>query len=222
MSLDDTGSFSLILEAPLHVTELGVAARAKRAADVVGALALLILTMPLLTSAALLVRLTSRGPAFFVQPRIGHRCRRFPMLKLRTMVEGAERQESAMAAERPGRVFFKPADDPRVTRVGRWLRRTSIDELPQLINVLRGEMSLVGPRPLLLSDFDLYPRSAQLRRFAMKPGITGLWQVSGRSRLPDERRIELDLEYVDHWSLGLDARILLRTLPAVASGDGAS
>ncbi|HEX2165579.1 MAG TPA: sugar transferase [Thermoanaerobaculia bacterium] len=221
MNLDDTGSFTWILEAP-HVTELGLAARVKRAVDVVGAWLLLVATLPLLAGAALLVKLTSRGPAFFVQERIGHRCRRFPMLKLRTMVVGAERDEAALAAERPDRVFFKLEDDPRVTRVGRWLRRTSLDELPQLWNVLRGEMSLVGPRPLLVSDFRLYPKSAQLRRFSMKPGLTGLWQVSGRSRLPDERRIELDLEYVDRWSLGLDLRILLRTLPVVLRGDGAT
>jgi lipopolysaccharide/colanic/teichoic acid biosynthesis glycosyltransferase len=138
------------------------------------------------------------------------------------MVHGAERQEEALAAARPGKIFFKLEDDPRITRVGRWLRRTSIDELPQLVNVLRGEMSLVGPRPLLVSDMRLYPRSTQMRRFSVKPGLTGLWQVSGRSRLSDEERIALDLEYVDHRSLALDARILLRTPAAVVSAEGAT
>lgn len=221
MNLDDTGSFTWILEAPA-VPDLGLADRVKRLIDVAGAWLLLVLTLPVLAGAMLLIRLTSRGPALFVQPRIGHRCRQFPMLKLRTMVHGAEQQEAALVAERPERVFFKLENDPRITRVGRWLRRTSIDELPQLVNVLRGEMSLVGPRPLLVSDMRLYPRSAQMRRFSVKPGLTGLWQVSGRSRLPDEKRIALDLDYVDQRSLALDARILLRTPSAVLRADGAS
>jgi lipopolysaccharide/colanic/teichoic acid biosynthesis glycosyltransferase len=222
MNLDDTGSFTWLLDAPA-VPELGLADRAKRLTDVAGAWVLLVLTLPVLAGAMLLIRLTSRGPALFVQPRIGYRCRQFPMLKLRTMMHGAEKQEAALAAARPEpRVFFKLENDPRVTRVGRWLRRTSIDELPQLVNVLRGEMSLVGPRPLLASDMRLYPRSAQMRRFSVKPGLTGLWQVSGRSRLSDEERIALDLEYVDHRSLALDARILLRTPSAVVRAEGAS
>jgi lipopolysaccharide/colanic/teichoic acid biosynthesis glycosyltransferase len=222
MNLDDTGSFTWLLEAPA-VPRLDLRERLKRLIDVAGAWLLLVATAPILAVAALAVRLTSRGPVFYVSPRIGHRCRQFGMLKLRTMVHGAEKQEAALAAARPEqRIFFKLEDDPRVTRVGRWLRRASIDELPQLVNVLRGEMSLVGPRPLLVSDMRLYPRSAQMRRFSVKPGLTGLWQVSGRSRLPDEERIALDLEYVDRWSLALDARILARTLPAVLNGEGAS
>ena len=222
MNLDDTGSFTWLLESPA-VPRLDLRGRVKRLIDVVGAWLLLVATAPILAAAALLVRLTSRGPVFFVSPRIGYRCKQFGMLKLRSMVHGAERQEAALAAARPEeRIFFKLEDDPRLTRVGRWLRRTSIDELPQLVNVLRGEMSLVGPRPLLVSDMRLYPKSAQMRRFSMKPGLTGLWQVSGRSRLPDEERIALDLEYVDRWNLSLDARILARTLPAVLSGEGAT
>jgi lipopolysaccharide/colanic/teichoic acid biosynthesis glycosyltransferase len=222
MNLDDTGSFTWLLEAQ-PVPRLDLRDRVKRLVDVVGAWVLLVATLPILAGAALLVRLTSRGPVFFVQPRVGYRCRQFPMLKLRTMVNGAEKHEAALAAARPAeRIFFKLDDDPRVTRVGRWLRRASIDELPQLVNVLRGEMSLVGPRPLLVSDMRLYPRSAQMRRFSVKPGLTGLWQVSGRSRLPDDERIALDLEYVDRRSLALDARILARTLPAVLSGEGAT
>jgi lipopolysaccharide/colanic/teichoic acid biosynthesis glycosyltransferase len=222
MNLDDTGSFTWILEAPA-VPEVGLADWVKRLIDLAGASVLLVLTLPILAGAMLLIRLTSRGPALFVQPRIGYRCRQFPMLKLRTMVHGAEKQEAALAAARPEqRVFFKLENDPRITRVGRWLRRTSIDELPQLVNVLRGDMSLVGPRPLLVSDMRLYPRSSQMRRFSVKPGLTGLWQVSGRSSLSDEKRIDLDLEYVDHRSLALDARILLRTPRAVLSTEGAS
>ena len=222
MNLDDTGSFTWILEAP-SVPELGLADRVKRLIDIAGAWVLLVLTLPVLAGAMLLIRLTSRGPALFVQPRIGYRCRQFPMLKLRTMVHGAEKQEAALAAARSDqRVFFKLENDPRITRVGRWLRRTSIDELPQLVNVLRGDMSLVGPRPLLLSDMRLFPKSTQMRRFSVKPGLTGLWQVSGRSRLSDEKRIDLDLEYVDKRSLALDARILLRTARAVLSTEGAS
>ena len=222
MNLDDTGSFTWILETH-PVPDLRLRDHAKRMVDVAGAWVLLVATLPILAVAALLVRLTSRGPVFFVQPRVGYRCREFPMLKLRTMVHGAEKQEAALAAARAEqRIFFKLENDPRLTRVGRWLRRSSIDELPQLVNVLRGDMSLVGPRPLLLSDMRLYPRSAQMRRFSMKPGLTGLWQVSGRSRLSDEERIALDLEYVDRWNLALDARILARTLPAVLSGEGAT
>ncbi len=179
------------------------------------------LAAPILLGAVLAIRLTSRGPALFVQERIGHRCRKFSMLKLRTMVEGAEREEERLAAARGGRIFFKVADDPRVTVVGRVLRRFSLDELPQLVNVLRGDMSLVGPRPLLLSDLRNFPVYRQRRRFSMRPGLTGLWQVSGRSLLSDEERMRLDDEYVRTWSLGRDLAILARTAPAVLSGRGA-
>lgn len=193
----------------------------KRGLDVMLALALLVLTAPILLAAVAAVRLTSRGPALFVQPRIGTKCRRFSMYKLRTMADGAEREEERLAAANGGKVFFKLDHDPRVTRVGRWLRRFSLDELPQLVNVLKGDMSLVGPRPPLLSDFRKFPRHHR-RCFSMKPGLTGLWQVSGRSLLSDEERFRLDAEYVDDWSLALDLRILARTLPVVLSGRGAT
>lgn len=223
VNLDDTGAFYWTLDLPAEARPGGrVAAAAKRVLDVAGAAALLLLTSPVLLGTMALVRLTSRGPAIFVQPRIGFGCREFPMLKLRTMVHGAEGREEELAAARPGRTFFKIPGDPRITPLGRWLRRHSIDELPQLVNVLRGEMSLVGPRPLLLSDFANYPKRAQMRRFSVKPGLTGLWQVSGRSDLDDAERIRLDLEYVDRWRLGLDLEILSRTLPAVLSGKGAT
>lgn len=218
LRLEDTGALPwpvpVLEESPLQAT-------LKRALDVTLAVVLLVLSSPVLLGAMLLIRCTSRGPAIFRQSRVGYRCRTFPMLKLRTMVEGAAEQEGELAARHGGK-FLKIKEDPRVTRLGRWLRRTSIDELPQLINVLRGEMSLVGPRPLLLSDFERYPKHAQMRRFSRLPGVTGLWQVSGRSDTADEERIRLDLAYVDHWSLWLDLKILVRTAPAVLSGRGAT
>lgn len=223
LNLDDTGAFYWALDLPAESRPGGrMASAVKRAFDVLGGATLLVLTSPVLLGAMALVRLTSRGPAIFLQPRIGFGCRRFPMLKLRTMVHGAEGREEELAAERPDRTFLKIPRDPRITPVGRWLRRYSIDELPQLLNVLRGEMSLVGPRPLLLSDFEKYPKRAQMRRFSVKPGLTGLWQVRGRSDLDDAERIRLDLEYVDRWSLALDLDILSRTLPAVLSARGAT
>ncbi|HEX6201078.1 MAG TPA: sugar transferase [Thermoanaerobaculia bacterium] len=193
----------------------------KRLLDVVLAAGLLVVAAPLLLAAAAAIRLSSRGPAFFVQDRIGYGCRRFSMIKLRTMVAGAEREEARLAAAASGRIFFKIQDDPRVTAVGRVLRRFSLDELPQLVNVLRGDMSLVGPRPLLVSDLRRFPVYRQRRRFSMKPGLTGLWQVSGRSLLSDQERMRLDDEYVAGWSLAGDLAILMKTVPAVLSGRGA-
>lgn len=226
MALDDTQTLRLeqsgAVPWPIPVQDDGrLQAGLKRALDVALASVLLILTGPVLLGAMALIRLTSRGPAIFRQSRVGYRCRTFPMLKLRTMVEGAAQHEEALAAKVEG-TFFKLEDDPRVTRLGRWLRRSSIDELPQLLNVLRGDMSLVGPRPLLLRDFRRYPKHAQMRRFSRPPGLTGLWQVSGRSETSDRERIRLDLEYVDHWSLWLDLKILSQTVPAVLSGRGAT
>jgi lipopolysaccharide/colanic/teichoic acid biosynthesis glycosyltransferase len=221
INLDDTGSFyRWAREVPAHPAgpvERGI----KRAVDIALASALLVAAAPMLVAAMAAVRLTSRGPALFASPRIGYRCQRFAMLKLRTMVADAERAERRMAEERADRTFFKVEDDPRVTPVGRFLRRWSLDELPQLWNVIRGDMSLVGPRPLLLTDFAKYPKQAQMRRFSVRPGMTGLWQVSGRSRLADAERVRLDLEYVDSLNLRLDLAILLRTPTAVMGGDGA-
>ena len=194
----------------------------KRTVDVLLSAILLVLAAPMIGLAALLIRLTSRGPAIFVQQRIGFEGRRFAMYKLRTMTQGAERMQDELAECQEDRTFLKLESDPRVTRIGRVLRKLSIDELPQLWNVLKGDMSLVGPRPLLVCDFRKFPKREQLRRFSVKPGITGLWQVSGRSSLPDSERMRLDLEYVDRWSLGLDFRILARTLPVVLSTRGAN
>lgn len=193
----------------------------KKVLDPALALLLLVVTAPVLLVAMAAIRLTSRGRALFVQPRIGHDCEEFSMYKLRTMRHGAETQEENLAKDQEG-TFFKPVDDPRITRVGRFLRRTSLDELPQLLNVLKGDMSLVGPRPILRSDFRHFPRDEQMRRFSVKPGMTGLWQVSGRSLTSDEERLHLDLEYVDEWSLSLDLKILLHTFGAVVSGRGAT
>jgi lipopolysaccharide/colanic/teichoic acid biosynthesis glycosyltransferase len=217
MSLEDTQALIRLATAE----DAGRAAdlAAKRALDLVLGTALLVLAAPLLAVLALLVRLTSPGPAFFRQTRVGWRGERFRMLKLRTMVDGAEELEEELADG--DAMFFKLPQDGRVTRLGRFLRRSSLDELPQLVNVVRGEMSLVGPRPLLERDFARFPRNRQLRRFGMRPGLTGLWQVGGRSLLPDDERLRLDLRYVEEWSLGLDLRILLLTLPAVLSGRGA-
>ena len=215
---DKTGQW-LVRVSRLHSR---AALRVKRAADVVAACVLLVLLAPVLAALAALVKLTSPGPVLFVQRRIGFHCREFAMLKFRTMVDGAEQAQDDLAQAQAGRTFLKLARDPRVTPVGRFLRRTSLDELPQLLNVLRGEMSLVGPRPILLCDFDKFPKQDQLRRFSLTPGLTGLWQVSGRSGCTDEERILLDLRYVDRWSLGLDLLILARTVPVVLSGTGAS
>jgi exopolysaccharide biosynthesis polyprenyl glycosylphosphotransferase len=195
----------------------------KRCLDIVlGGLAL-VAVLPVLAAAALAITATSPGPVLFIQERYGLNKRRFKMYKLRTMVAGAEAQQALLEArnEATGPVF-KIRDDPRLTRVGRVLRRLSIDELPQLINVLRGDMSLVGPRPLPMRDVSLFSEPSLMRRFCVYPGITGLWQVSGRSNTCFDDWIRLDLKYIDEWSLSLDLEILAKTLPAVLKGTGAS
>jgi len=196
---------------------------AKRIIDLTGAALLLIFAAPVLLLAAIAIKLDSAGPAFFVQERVGLNKRRFRMIKFRTMSADAESwmKEIEHLNEKTGPIF-KIHNDPRVTRVGRWLRKTSVDELPQLINVLLGDMSIVGPRPLSLRDALRMELAWQKRRFSVKPGLTCLWQVSGRSNLSFEQWMQLDLEYIDHWSLGLDASILLRTIPAIVLARGAS
>jgi exopolysaccharide biosynthesis polyprenyl glycosylphosphotransferase len=195
----------------------------KRATDIVGAASGLVLAAPLLALIAITIKLTSRGPVFFRQERYGWRKRRFKMLKFRTMVTNAEALQVSLEArnEAVGPVF-KIKEDPRVTRVGRFLRKTSLDELPQLWNVLRGDMSLVGPRPLPIRDVSRFSEAWLMRRFSVMPGITGLWQISGRSNLGFDQWVALDLEYIDRWSLALDILILLRTVPAVFRTTGAA
>jgi exopolysaccharide biosynthesis polyprenyl glycosylphosphotransferase len=203
------------------LTRQGVLA-AKRLLDLVVASVLVIATLPLLLAIGLLVKFTSAGPIFYLQERAGFHGRRFWMYKFRTMIDGAEsmREQVAHLNEMTGPVF-KASEDPRLTGVGRSLRRGSLDELPQLFNVLKGEMSLVGPRPLPLYEAQAI-RGAQRRRLAMRPGITGLWQVSGRNMVNFDAWMGMDLRYVDQWSLALDLKILLRTIPVVLRGEGAS
>jgi exopolysaccharide biosynthesis polyprenyl glycosylphosphotransferase len=194
----------------------------KRLMDVAVASVLLVVTAPIFLAVAVAIALTSPGPVFFGQQRAGFHGRRFFMYKFRTMVSGAEeiRDQVLHLNEMSGPVF-KAADDPRLTPVGRMLRRTSLDELPQLVNVIKGEMSLVGPRPLPLYEASRI-KGAQRRRLALRPGITGLWQVSGRNMVDFEEWMAMDLRYVDQWSLLADLAILVRTIPTVLSGKGAT
>jgi exopolysaccharide biosynthesis polyprenyl glycosylphosphotransferase len=194
----------------------------KRLIDLVLSCTLLIAGAPLFLLAALLIKLDSRGPVFFSQERMGYNKRRFMMVKFRTMVTDAEARmaEIEHLNEKDGPIF-KIKNDPRITRVGRVLRKFSIDELPQLFNVLMGDMSLVGPRPLSIRDALNLEESRQKRRFSVKPGLTCLWQISGRSNLSFDEWVDLDLEYIDGWSLHLDWWILLKTIPAVISARGA-
>ncbi len=193
----------------------------KRALDVLGGLLVLLVASPVILLAALAVRLTSRGPAFYKSTRLGRSGRPFTFYKLRSMVSGADRHRHHLSHlnECDGPVF-KISRDPRVTVVGRFLRTTSLDELPQLWNVLRGDMSLVGPRPPLPDEVSHY-QPWQMRRLDVRPGLTCLWQISGRSRIGFEEWMRLDLEYINRRSFRLDLQILLRTIPAVLSREGA-
>jgi exopolysaccharide biosynthesis polyprenyl glycosylphosphotransferase len=196
---------------------------AKRTLDVAMSSLMLVLLSPILIAAAIAIKLTSPGPVFFLQDRIGLNKRKFKIYKLRTMVHGAEKLQAALEQknEATGPVF-KIKDDPRITPLGRFLRRSSIDELPQLINVLKGDMSLVGPRPLPVRDYAGFNEDWQRRRFSVRPGITCLWQVNGRSGISFDQWMLLDLQYMDEWSLWLDLKILAKTVPAVLRGAGAA
>lgn len=194
----------------------------KHAIDVVAAGVGLLLIAPLLLVVALAIVVTMGRPVLFIQQRAGLYGRSFPLMKFRTMVKDAEQARDDLAAEHneAGGPVFKMTADPRITPLGHFLRRTSIDELPQLVNVLLGQMSLVGPRPLPLTEQQEI-RGWHRRRLSMKPGITGLWQVSGRSDIPFEQWMALDVRYVDEWSLWLDLELLVRTIPAVLGSRGA-
>ncbi|MEN8674205.1 sugar transferase [Nocardioides sp.] len=193
----------------------------KRLLDIVGSLGLLFAASPVLAFAAVRVKLHDRGPILFRQTRTGRDGEEFSLLKFRTMVTDAEKRLADLHAQQGyDGGLFKMAEDPRITRPGRWLRRYSIDELPQLVNVLRGEMSLVGPRPPLPLEVAQYQGDTS-RRLHVRPGLTGLWQISGRSNLSFDEAIRLDLYYVDNWSMFQDLSILLKTLGAVAGSRGA-
>jgi exopolysaccharide biosynthesis polyprenyl glycosylphosphotransferase len=194
----------------------------KLAFDYFVSISVLLCALPMMISAAIAIKLTSRGPVFYRSERIGLDGNPFPMIKFRTMVDGADAQVGTLAHnnESVGGVLFKIKDDPRVTTVGKLLRKYSIDELPQFINVLRREMSVVGPRPPLRREVDTYNDQVK-RRLLVLPGITGLWQVSGRSDLSWEDSVRLDVSYVENWSLTNDLIIALKTIRTVATGAGA-
>jgi lipopolysaccharide/colanic/teichoic acid biosynthesis glycosyltransferase len=198
----------------------------KRALDIIGSAVGLVLLSPVMALVGLLVRLDSRGPILFRQERMGHGGRTFRFLKFRTMAVDAESRLAELEArnESAGGILFKIRDDPRVTRVGRFLRRTSLDELPQLFNILVGHMSLVGPRPLQMRDclrLESFDAEAYARRLSVPQGLTGAWQVGGRSDEDCIKMLELDLDYAERWTLARDLAIICKTVPAVLSGRGA-
>jgi lipopolysaccharide/colanic/teichoic acid biosynthesis glycosyltransferase len=181
----------------------------------------LVVGLPLWLVVAAAIKITSRGPVLYRDPRVGLNEREFAMLKFRTMEAGAADQQPRLEQRNEaGRVLFKIREDPRVTAVGRALRRFSLDEIPQVLNVLRGEMSLVGPRPLPLRDYERL-EAWHRKRSLVLPGMTGLWQISGRSDLSFDDLVNLDFYYLERWSVWLDVTILLKTVPAVLSGRGA-
>ena len=216
------GTVPLIHYQPLPASPESGALLVKRLMDIVISAAMLVVLSPLMLAAAFIIKMGDRGPVFFCQKRVGLNGRIFTLLKFRSMVVGAEKMldELKDKNEMSGPVF-KLKDDPRITSFGKLIRRYSIDELPQLINVLRGDMSLVGPRPPLPEEVSLYLRK-QRKRLSMRPGLTCIWQVSGRNEILDfEQWAKLDLEYIDNWSLSKDIVLLLKTIPVVISGAGA-
>lgn len=195
---------------------------AKYLFDFTAALIALILLSPLCVLIAVAIKLSSPGPVFFIQDRVGLNKRRFRLYKFRTMVPGAEAHQKELEAQNEAYgPVFKIKADPRVTAIGKFLRKTSLDELPQLINVLKGEMSLVGPRPLPVRDYQGFNEDWHRRRFSVRPGLTCLWQINGRHSVTFEEWMEMDMKYIDSWSLWLDLKILAKTIPAVFRGAGA-
>jgi exopolysaccharide biosynthesis polyprenyl glycosylphosphotransferase len=218
---DSLGSAPMLV---FRVTpDLSWALLVKEVIDRTGAFLGLVLLSPLLVLIAAVIKLTSPGPVIFRQQRAGRHGRPFTMYKFRSMRTGAEtEQEDLRAFNQMKGPVFKIEKDPRITPFGAWLRRTSLDEFPQLFNVLLGHMSLVGPRPLPVYEVDNFELTAHRRRLSMKPGLTCLWQVSGRNAVRDfDDWVKLDVQYIDNWSLGLDLGILLRTVPVVLFGKGA-
>jgi exopolysaccharide biosynthesis polyprenyl glycosylphosphotransferase len=204
-----------------HPDLTGIRQAVKSLFDRLAAFSALVVLAPLFLAIAAAIKLGDGGPVLFRQVRVGRNGRPFHVVKFRTMVRNAEQQKALLEKRNEGNgVLFKIKDDPRVTKAGTWLRRFSLDELPQLINVLVGQMSLVGPRPALPAEAAKYGDYVR-RRLAVRPGITGLWQVSGRSDLPWEEAVRLDLRYVENWSFALDLQILWKTWSAVIRGDGA-
>lgn len=221
VAVDDSRAWPA-MELPSHVPSTG-ASFLKRTIDIAGSSAALILLSPVLAIIALAIKISSPGPVIFGQDRVGLKRKMFRMHKFRTMrVDAEERIRELEDQNEVNGAAFKMLSDPRTTRVGRFLRKLSLDELPQFFDVLRGHMSLVGPRPLPIRDVERFEKSWQKRRFSVKPGLTCLWQINGRHDIDFEHWMELDLQYIDNWSLALDLDILLKTVPAVLRGNGAS
>jgi exopolysaccharide biosynthesis polyprenyl glycosylphosphotransferase len=220
-ALDQVGGLPLLSIGAPALTSTSMAA--KRVLDVVGSALLLTFISPLMLAIAVAIKLESRGPVFFRQPRAGRGRTSFQVIKFRSMYLDADHRKDEIADlnEADDGVMFKIREDPRVTRVGRILRRFSLDELPQLFNVLTGEMSLVGPRPLIFPETDALREDWHLRRLELRPGLTGPWQIYGRSQSPFQEMVRFDYQYVAGWSLARDIEILLATIPAVVSGRGA-
>jgi exopolysaccharide biosynthesis polyprenyl glycosylphosphotransferase len=220
-ALDQVGGLPLLSIGTPTLTSVSVAS--KRALDIAGSLALLLAFSPLMLAIAIAIKVESRGPIFFRQPRAGRDRTSFRLIKFRSMYTDAEDRKSELddLNEAGDGVMFKIREDPRVTKVGRFIRRYSLDELPQLFNVLIGEMSLVGPRPLIFPETDALEKKWHLRRLELRPGLTGPWQVYGRSQSPFQEMVRFDYQYVAGWSLARDIEILLATIPAVLSGRGA-
>jgi len=218
--LVDLAGIPLLTFEPVAQNELQLVI--KRMFDLVVTLASMPIILPVMILVGLAVKLDSTGPVFFTQERVGKNKRLFKMIKFRSMGVGSEEKikelEDMNEADGPN---FKITNDPRVTRVGRVLRKLSLDELPQLFNVIRGHMSLVGPRPMSIRDVALFDKGIQRKRFSVKPGLTCIWQISGRSNLSFEKWLELDLEYIENWSLALDMKILVKTVPVVLLSKGA-
>jgi exopolysaccharide biosynthesis polyprenyl glycosylphosphotransferase len=219
ISTDEIGGVPLLTIKEIGLQ--GVNALLKRCVDIMISLAALIILLPALLIVIIAIKLESKGPIFFTQKRVGKDGKLFNLYKFRSMVIGAEEMHQRVVAQTGGDILrFKAKDDPRITRLGKIIRKLSIDELPQLINVLIGNMSLVGPRPPVPIEVDRYTPWHK-KRLRVRPGLTGLWQVSGRSELPFEDMVRLDIYYIENWSLWMDFRIMLRTIPTVIFGSGA-